>query len=311
MLQTSHFSAISSAVVDVDKGVITGVSVITEGVAKGHGRLIDSITLGQVLKVALTHNGGIKVKLNHEKETRLENTCGTLRDFRLDGKQLRADLHLLKSDNNYGKILELAQHVPEDFGLSLVIRGLDDKSGSTPIIRCEEILSADLVDAPAGNPTGLFSQTTQIMTDTTQLESELKALKAELETVKTQKLSVPQDITDKLVKLTEMETTLTKLAEGQASAIKLAEKAQKDSLVAQAARDGKKIPLSDEEISELSVKTLESMITKLDKNVVSTSTKTKFTIPDKADERKTALEAKRAEGALALTAHFASQGFAV
>jgi hypothetical protein len=96
----------------------------------------------------------------------------------IDGIQLRADLHLLKSHEDFEKILEMAENMPGSFGLSISFSGecddvevpsddseeVEPNSGELPTgpveivraARCMEIYSADLVDQPAANPTGLF-----------------------------------------------------------------------------------------------------------------------------------------------------------
>jgi hypothetical protein len=93
---------------------------------------------------------------------------GVLRDFSIDGNQLRADLHLLKSHEDFEKILEMAENMPGSFGLSISFSGESEAmtEGQIPSARCMEIYSADLVDQPAANPTGLF----QSMPDTTTPE---------------------------------------------------------------------------------------------------------------------------------------------
>jgi hypothetical protein len=307
MLKTQSFSTLAGCAVDADKGIIHGVSVITEGEARGHGKRIDSTTLSQVLKVAESHKNGVKVKLNHEETPTLQSTCGTLQNFRIDGKQLRADLNLLKSDDNYGKILELAQKCPEDFGLSIVFSGADEAVGAQKFARCVELYSADLVDRPAANPTGLFS--TKPNMNETELKEQIKALEAEIKTLKETKLSVPQDVTDKLTKLAELETKFTAFETKAVEATKLAEKSAKDSLLAEAARDGKVIPLSKETIETTSFSVLEEMVKGLPKNVVPVATKQKFELPSKAEERATALQAKIKENSDKMTQYFAERGF--
>ncbi len=55
------------------------------------------------------------------------------------------------------RILEMAELMPDTFGLSISFSGEHEEQGDTVFARCSEIYSADLVDAPAANPTGLFS----------------------------------------------------------------------------------------------------------------------------------------------------------
>lgn len=172
------FAAVAGSQVDREAGILRGVSVITEGDAKGHGMIVDSVTLEQVKACAETYVDGLRVKMDHY--TGIDAMVGVLRDFRIDGIQLRADLHLIKSHKDFEKILEMAETIPGSFGLSISFSGecedvempdedageVEPNSGELPegatqivrAARCMEIYSADLVDQPAANPSGLFSE---------------------------------------------------------------------------------------------------------------------------------------------------------
>lgn len=147
--------AVLDGTIDAQAATITGVSVITVGEAKGHGMLIDAQTLLQVKEAAETYSGGLKVKTDHY--TGFNEIVGTLKNFVIDGDQLRADLYLLKNHDATPRILEMAELMPDTFGLSISFSGEHEEQGDTVFARCSEIYSADLVDAPAANPTGLFS----------------------------------------------------------------------------------------------------------------------------------------------------------
>jgi hypothetical protein len=151
----TDFAALSGNI-DSQAGIISDVSVITVGEAKGHGMLIDAQTLMEVKQAAETYGGGLKVKTDHYSG--FNEIVGVLKNFRIDGDQLRADLHLLKNHDATPRILEMAELMPDTFGLSISFTGEHEESdGGTVFARCTEIYSADLVDAPAANPTGLFS----------------------------------------------------------------------------------------------------------------------------------------------------------
>ena len=174
--KVTFFAAATGSRVDREAGVLHGVSVITEGEAKGHGMIVDAITLQQVKACAETYTDGLRVKMDHY--TGIDAMVGVLRDFVIDGIQLRADLHLIKSHEDFEKLLEMAETIPGSFGLSISFSGEseyveipeDDSeeaepnsgelpSGGTKIAqaaRCMEIYSCDIVDQPAANPTGLF-----------------------------------------------------------------------------------------------------------------------------------------------------------
>jgi hypothetical protein len=148
--------AVLSGTIDAQAATISDVSVITVGEAKGHGMLIDAQTLVEVKAAAETYAGGLKVKTDHY--TGFNEIVGTLKNFRIDGDQLRADLYLLKNHDATPRILEMAELMPDTFGLSISFTGEHEESDNDIVFaRCTEIYSADLVDAPAANPTGLFS----------------------------------------------------------------------------------------------------------------------------------------------------------
>ena len=176
MQKLTFFAAATGSRVDREAGVLRGVSVITEGEAKGHGMIVDGVTLEQVKACAETYVDGLRVKMDHY--TGIDAMVGVLRDFQIDGLQLRADLHLIKSHDDFEKILEMAETMPGSFGLSISFSGesedvevpsddseeVEPNSGELPeggveivrAARCMEIYSADIVDQPAANPSGLF-----------------------------------------------------------------------------------------------------------------------------------------------------------
>lgn len=152
--------ALGTARVDLEAGVIYGVAVITEGPALGHGMLVDATTLQQVKDCAEGYKGGLKVKMDHWST--VNDIVGYLRNFRIAGNVLRADLFLLQSAPTRAYVLEIASTIPDTFGLSISFSGVDERKQSAEgmeivLARCSEIYSADLVDQPAANPTGLFS----------------------------------------------------------------------------------------------------------------------------------------------------------
>jgi len=147
--------AILTGDIDAAAATIKNVSVITVGEARGHGMQIDEKTLLQVKAAAETYAGGLKVKTDHYSG--FNEIVGALKNFTIDGDQLRADLFLLKNHDATARIIEMAELMPDTFGLSISFSGDHEESGETVFARCSEIYSADLVDAPAANPTGLFS----------------------------------------------------------------------------------------------------------------------------------------------------------
>lgn len=153
MARTVAFAVIDGGV-DKATGVIRGVSVITEGPARGHNVQIDSQTLAQVKACAEQFKGGVKVKIDHG--TGFAAIVGVLKDFRIEGQSLRADLHLIKTHEAYPRLLEMAETIPGSFGLSISFSGKAEMDGESKLARCTELYSVDLVDDPAANPNGLF-----------------------------------------------------------------------------------------------------------------------------------------------------------
>ena len=186
MSKVSLFATATDSRVDAESGVIRGVRVITKGEAKGHSFLgepmiIDDQTIDEVVAAAASFPDGVPVKLAHG--TDIEELIGSIRDIVSDGDCARGDLYLLKSHENYATIIEMAETMPSNFGISIsfmnapeAINGKDMEpdgdeddasAGINPqyqddivayAARVCELYSADLVANPAtGNGNGLFS----------------------------------------------------------------------------------------------------------------------------------------------------------
>jgi hypothetical protein len=159
----SCFSTIAGGKIDRTNGIISGVSAITANVsAKGHGIFTDGKTLSSALEVASEFENGVKVKLRHkmtgEFQSVIDSTIGVLKSFKISDGKLIADLHLLKSlsAETKEKIFEMAEVMPDQFGLSIVFSGVCEEIDGKKFLRCEELQSIDLSDNPAANPDGLF-----------------------------------------------------------------------------------------------------------------------------------------------------------
>jgi len=146
--------------VDREKGIIHGVAVATEGPAQGHGCHLDAKTLEQIRDKGAEFQNGLKVKADHG--TGIFATAAHLKDFRIDNSNpkelvLRADMHVLESEVNRDKLFEMAEKMPDNFGLSISFDGPDEKIGKKKFARCEKLFSTDIVGEPAANRRGLFS----------------------------------------------------------------------------------------------------------------------------------------------------------
>ena len=178
MEQVITFAA-STGAIDAEAGVIRGVSLITKGPALGHGVMIDDKTLEQVKTAAEQYAGGLKVKLDHSSGA--GDIIGYIDTLRIDGEKLLGDMHLLQNSPHRDYILEIAQRIPDTFGLSIAFSGPSEKSADklTTLQRCSEIYSVDLVSEPAANPSGFFArklkqlQTGEVEQPTAEIEIEL------------------------------------------------------------------------------------------------------------------------------------------
>lgn len=333
------FSAIGSREsIDAEKGIIFGVSVITEGEAKGKnsGTWIDKTTLSQFNKVASQFPDGVKVKLSEaeEHDGSVGQIIGSLKNFRTDGDKVRADLHLLKSDTNFAKILEMASAMPECFGLSAVLPKSLEKKDGKDFLRCEDIYSIDLVESPATNPTGLFSAKPQNTPMSEQIkfaedgkthakdcdckECMAKHSADEKEQKEKELSALTAAISELTTKVKQTEIKLAEFSQSTETAKLTAKKAEISALVAEASRDGKVIPLTEEQLCSMDTIVVKEMFSKLPANQIKLSGKrTSPAKPTKADgkpafttpdERIQFCRTAAAEGAAKLTADFAAQG---
>ena len=355
MEQTDYFSAIAGhQKIDAEAGVIYGVSVLTAGECAGkhRGTFIDGVTLSQLVSIASQFKDGIKVKLSQNKEHdgSVGQISGSLKTFRLDGEQVRADFYLLKSDENYNKVLEMSAKMPETFGLSVVVPKNYEKVDGKSYLRISDIYSVDLVESPAANPNGLF--TSKSMENTIKLAADgkshekyceckecmTKRSKKSLSQLIMAALGLSEDSSDETIvtklsealkpkpstasadvaalsaKLTEHETQLAAFrSQGEAAALS-AKKSEISGLVADATREGKVIPLTDEELVKMEIPVIKAMFSKLVPNQVKLSGKRGPTPPVAADgktitfdtdeKRREFCLTKQAEGAEKLTADF-------
>jgi hypothetical protein len=140
----------------VSGNTIKGVSIIQEGPALGHGVHVDKTTLEQVKKLSV-QKGKLKAKVDHWSG--LEKTIGLFENFRVRAGKVVADLELYESHPGREWLLEMIEKAPETFGVSIMFRpdkpeySKDDDRYYT---RVREMYSADFVDAPAANATGVF-----------------------------------------------------------------------------------------------------------------------------------------------------------
>jgi hypothetical protein len=161
------FQELTDTRVDRTKGVMRRVCMLEVGEAKGHDVWIDKRTLETALECAKKFTEGLKVKFRHGKtgeyQNVLEETFGLLKDYAIEGSKVVADLWLLESldDKIKAKAFEMAEKMANQFGLSIVFKGTNEKIGGKNFLRCTALESTDLTDKPAAT-SGLFSMSKPI-----------------------------------------------------------------------------------------------------------------------------------------------------
>ena len=202
MVKLSLFATATESRVDAENGVLRGVRVITKGEAKTHTFLgqpiiCDDQTIAEVVEAAAIFPDGVPVKLAHG--TDIEELIGSIRDIVNDGDCARGDLYLLKNHDSYATIIEMAQTMPSNFGISISFMNapepvmstdMDDDGDNDGIVpgyqddivayaaRVCELYAADLVANPSCNPS-LFSMSETPATPEVLAEAPVEEVKAE------------------------------------------------------------------------------------------------------------------------------------
>ena len=243
-------------------GGFSNVSLITGGIeALGHGIYIDDKTLagamasleGKTLRSYLKHDGAGGDRLGDE--------IGFFSGIYREGQKLKAktfeflDSFKANAKETYDKLVELAQKVPDQFGVSLVLEykpvwvmengeeftaRLGEKAPAgairtMPSVRIANVLSADLVQRPAANPNGLLSvdekATNKVSMETTTIAVEVDANVAAL--------------ASKDVEILSLKSELSKSAEAAKVAL-----SEKDGLIASLSAEKAKLETSIAELSK-------------------------------------------------------------
>ena len=132
---------------------LNGVSILTVGEARGHNLTIDQTSLEQALKVAQSMKR-IKVTMGHGAP--VTGILGYIDNFLIKGDRLLGDLNLFNT-NEAQFVEQLAQVLPEGFGISLTFSGVPEIMGAERFARVTEIYDCSIVSEPAANPAGMFS----------------------------------------------------------------------------------------------------------------------------------------------------------
>ncbi len=172
-----NVSSESTGDIDREKGIIYGVSVITgDREALGHEFYVDETMIDQVVEQGKeVGETGLKARWDHPNACyrSIGTTVGRFKNFRKDGLQARADLHLLDAaatspeGNLRTHILDLAEEAPDMFATSIVfsmaeaytpqLEDYPDKSEEDifflPHSRLDTLYACDVVDEGAANDT--------------------------------------------------------------------------------------------------------------------------------------------------------------
>ena len=190
-------------------GVIRQASIIMRGEALGHGAFVDATMLEQVRDgVKSAGKNGIKARFTHPgmSSDGMGKFLGKFKNAKLEGDKVLADIHFAESSHKTPEgdlatyVMDLAEETPEDFGVSIVFERdvkaerefralhtqdeIDDEgftsrrfkspdpknSKNFEHVRLKKLRAADVVDTPAANEDGLFSET-NIASDATSLIS--------------------------------------------------------------------------------------------------------------------------------------------
>lgn len=156
MSQAAYDTSFSSGSrVDEKARMIRGVSVMQAGEMPDRGQFVDGKSLTMLKACCEKFPNGVKVKMDHGGG--IADVAGMLRNFRIDGDVLRADLHFLDTEENADKIMEMAREIPDTFGMSVSVEQTLEEGNGRLSIRPTAVFSVDLVTDPAACPTGLFS----------------------------------------------------------------------------------------------------------------------------------------------------------
>ena len=161
-MQTAHFRSVNSALghpnVDAEGGVIRDVVLMAEGPIKWDRGFADHKTLQTVLSCVQTFGvEGLPIVFNPDTfDHGPAGIAGSYRYARIDGTEIKGDLHVLKFFSARDYLIELAGTQPATFGLSVDFwPGPDEKIGDKVFWRCAEIMKATVVITPAATR-GMF-----------------------------------------------------------------------------------------------------------------------------------------------------------
>lgn len=184
-----------TATIDLENGIIHGITVARAGLAKGHNVKLDRKFLQQIVDQANSRPQGVKARFGHPNacSTALGTYLGRFKNYsyhQIPGSDfVKADLHLdstakkAPSGNLFDYVLEMAEKNPDMFGASIAFQSdqfeeLEEVQDGKPVkekyFRLKELHATDIVDSPAATD-GLFSaesmpsQATQFLDENPEL----------------------------------------------------------------------------------------------------------------------------------------------
>lgn len=179
---SQHFKSVALSILtletglklDKEAGILFGAQVAMMGEAKGHGMELDEVTLDQIVALGNKVPSGVKARFGHPNECTpaLGTFLGVRKNFRRDGRYVRADLHMSEAARKeYAEhVLAMAELHPEKIGNSVVVSGirefrrdadgrrLRNEQGKEllPVLRVTDLHAVDVVDEPAAGD-GMFA----------------------------------------------------------------------------------------------------------------------------------------------------------
>jgi hypothetical protein len=245
--------------------VIEGVSIISIGEAKGHGLYVDEQTLMEVKTCAESYKGGVKVNLDHGAG--IKDIVGFVNNFRIVGSQLLGDLNLLETSPMRDYVLEISSKLPDTFGISIAFSGPIREVDGMDFASCTELYSADLVQTPAANATGLFSFTAK------QVDSFSKQMPEDTATT-----AMPEDSGESEITIIDLSKRMSALEEAFGS--------MKTQMEAMIPAEKPVAEMKEEMTSELSViSKLEAKLDSIISNFGAAPVKASFIAEEKAVEK--------------------------
>ena len=160
-------------------GIIKGVTLAREGIAKGHGVHLDSKFISDLVELGNSQEQGVKARFGHPSMTSdaFGTYIGRFKNFRVKGKKAKADLYMDKVSKKspkgdlYSYVFAMARSNPDMFGNSIVFKAgesryeneLDENENviTKEYVSIVGLTASDLVDTPAATES-LFSADMQL-----------------------------------------------------------------------------------------------------------------------------------------------------